>query len=263
MTVATSPAASQPGPRPAPVNIQFRRMSIGDIEDALLAGWDDLRHSRTDALLIAAIFPLAGLLFAAAFIVQAFLPFIFPLLAGFALLGPLATLYFAAMSRQRGKEDESITAIFAEPRIYAIQRLAGIAILIFFSWNMSAAIIYLLTLGSSDQAAGAPFFVRLFTTQAGYELIVVGCAVGALFAFATLCISVISFPVVIDRQVTAFQAIGISLRAMRHNPVFVLAWGAVVAAGLIFGAVTFLLGMVVVLPVLGHATWHVYKKMTY
>jgi len=248
---------------PSPVPIKFRRMTIADMKDALAAGWADLRESRTDALLMAPIFPLAGMVFAAAFILQAFLPFVFPLLAGFALLGPLATLWFAAMSRQREHDDESISVIFAEPRIYAIQRLAGIAILIFFSWNMSAAVIYLLTLGSSDEAAQAPFFVRVFTTQAGWELMIVGCAVGAVFAVVTLAISVISFPVVIDRQVTAFQAISISMQAMRHNPLFVLAWGAMVAVGLMFGAATFLLGMVVVLPVLGHATWHVYKRMTY
>jgi uncharacterized membrane protein len=263
MTVAASPTASDPGARISPSPIQFRRMTISDIRDALAAGWDDLRQSRTDALLIAAILPLAGLVFAAAFIVQAFLPFVFPLLAGFALLGPMATLWFAALSRQRDHDDESISVIFAEPRIQEIQRLAGAAILIFFSWNMSAAIIYLFTLGSSDENAGAPFFVRVFTTHAGWELIIIGCAVGAVFAFVTLAISVISFPAVIDRPITAFQAVKISMEAMRHNPVFVLAWGAVVAAGLIFGAVTFLLGMVVVLPVLGHATWHVYKRMTY
>jgi uncharacterized membrane protein len=238
-------------------------MSISDIRDALVAGWDDLRQSRTDALLIAAIFPLAGLVFASAFIIQAFLPFVFPLLAGFALLGPMATLWFAALSRQREQPDESLSVIFAEPRIQQIQRLAGMAILIFLSWNMSAAIIYLLTLGSSDENAQAPFFLRVFTTHAGWELIIIGCAVGAVFAFVTLAISVISFPVVIDRPVTAFEAVSISMRAMRHNPVFVLAWGVVVAVGLIFGAATFLLGMVVVLPVLGHATWHVYKRMTY
>jgi uncharacterized membrane protein len=263
MTLATSPAAGHAAPAPSPVPIQFRKMSIADIKDALWEGWEDLRNSRTDALLIAAIFPLAGVIFAAAFIVQALLPFIFPILSGFALLGPLATLYFAALSRQSERGDESISLIFSEPRIIHIQRLAGIAILIFFSWNMSAAIIYLLTLGSSNADAGAPFLQRVFTTPAGIELIVIGCAVGAVFAFVTLCISVISFPVIIDRDVTAFQAIGISVQAMRHNPVFVLAWGAVVAGSLVFGAVTFLLGMCVVLPVLGHATWHVYKKMTY
>jgi len=247
---------------PAPP-LEFHQMSLADIKDALLKGWDDLRQSRTDGLLIGAIFPLAGVIFAAAFVVQAFLPFVFPLLAGFALLGPLATLYFAANSRQREHNDESILTLFKEPRLKEIQRLAGTAIMIFLGWNLSAAIIYLFTLGSSNEAANAPFFVRVFTTNAGWELIILGCAVGAIFAVVTLAISVISFPVVIDRNVTAFQAITISFHAMLRNPLFVLAWGAVVVAGLIFGAVTCLLGMVVVLPVLGHATWHVYRRMTY
>jgi uncharacterized membrane protein len=254
--------AATPSTMPAPP-LEFHQMSLGDIKDALLKGWDDLRQSRTDALLIGAIFPLAGVIFAAAFVVQALLPFIFPLLAGFALLGPLATLYFAALSRQREHDDESILTIFQEPRLKEIQRLAGTAIMIFLGWNLSAALIYLFTLGSSDEAANAPFFVRVFTTNAGWELIILGCAVGAVFAVVTLAISVISFPVVIDRNVTAFQAINISFHAMLRNPLFVLAWGAVVVAGLLFGAVTCLLGMVVVLPVLGHATWHVYRRMTY
>jgi uncharacterized membrane protein len=257
MTLAATPTTM-----PAPP-LEFHQMSLSDIKDALVKGWDDLRQSRTDALLIGAIFPLAGIIFAAAFVVQAFLPFVFPLLAGFALLGPLATLYFAALSRQREHNDESILTIFREPRLKEIQRLAGTAIMIFLGWNLSAAVIYLFTLGSSDEAANAPFFVRVFTTNAGWELIILGCAVGAVFAIVTLAISVISFPVVIDRNVTAFQAVNISFHAMLRNPLFVLAWGAVVVAGLLFGAVTCLLGMCVVLPVLGHATWHVYRRMTY
>jgi uncharacterized membrane protein len=258
MTLAATPSSI-----PAPAPLEFRRMSLADIWAALAAGWDDLLHSRTDALLMGAIFPLAGVIFAAAFVVQAFLPFVFPLLAGFALLGPLATLWFCALSRQRERGDESVTAVFAEPRMKEIQRLAGTAIMIFLGWNLSAAIIFLLTLGSSNENANAPFFTRVFTTNAGWELVIIGCAVGAVFAVVTLAISVISFPVVIDRNVSAFQAVNLSFHAMLRNPLFVLAWGAVVVAGLILGAATFLLGMVVVLPVLGHATWHVYRKMTY
>lgn len=259
MTLTVTPSSALPNP----AKLEFRRMTLLDIKNALALGWDDLRQSRTDALLMGAIFPLGGVVFAAAFVVQAFLPFVFPLLAGFALLGPLATLWFAALSRQRERGDESVTAVFQEPRMKEIQRLAGTAIMIFLGWNLSAAIIYLFTLGSSNENANAPFFTRVFTTNAGWELIVIGCAVGALFAVVTLAISVISFPVVIDRPVTAVQAVGISFQAMLHNPLFVLAWGAVVVAGLALGAVTFLLGMVVVLPVLGHATWHVYRRMTY
>jgi len=254
------PAATLPSPSGP---IQIRHMTMADIKNALAAGMDDLRHSRTDALLIGAIFPLAGVIFAAAFVVQALLPFVFPLLSGFALLGPLATLWFAALSRQREYGEESVTAVFAEPRMKEIQRLAGAAILIFLAWNFSAATIYLLTLGSSNVEPQANFFVRVFTTTPGIELIVIGCAVGAVFAAVTLAISVISFPVIIDRNVTATQAVSISLQAVMRNPVFALAWGVVVAAGLIAGAATFLLGMCVVLPVLGHATWHLYRRMTY
>jgi uncharacterized membrane protein len=259
MTLAATPST----PLPAQAPLQFRTMTLLEIKNALALGWDDLRQSRTDALLMGAIFPLAGIIFAAAFVVQAFLPFVFPLLAGFALLGPLATLYFAALSRQREHDDESIAILFREPRVKEIQRLAGTAIMIYLGWNLSAAIIYLFTLGSSNEAANAPFFTRVFTTTAGWELVIIGCAVGAVFAVVTLAISVISFPAVIDRPITAFQAVNISFHAMLRNPIFVLAWGAVVVAGLALGAVTCLLGMVVVLPVLGHATWHVYKRMTY
>jgi uncharacterized membrane protein len=262
MTATALPDASDTIRMSGQAPIEIRTMTLGDIKQALAAGVDDLKHSRTDALIIGAIFPLAGVIFAAAWVVQGILPFIFPLLAGFALLGPLSTLWFATLSRQRELGEESISGIFSEPRLTSIQRLAGTAIMIFFTWNLTAAIIYLLTLGSSNEAADAPFYIRVFTTQAGWELIIIGCAVGAAFALITLAISVISFPVVIDRPVSAYQAVSISVQAMVRNPVFVLGWGVVVVAGLIFGAVTCLLGMVFVLPVLGHATWHVYRRMT-
>jgi uncharacterized membrane protein len=196
------------------------------------------------------------------FVVQGLLPFIFPLLAGFALLGPLTTLWFAALSRQREQGYDNPAIVFRQPRLKAIQRLALMAVFIFLTWNVSAAIIYFLTLGSSNQDAQAGFFTRVFTTPAGWELIVVGCAVGAAFAVLTLAISCISFPLVIDRPVSATRAVIVSIQAMARNPLFVLTWGAVVVAGFLFGALPMLLGLVVVLPVLGHGTWHVYRRMT-
>jgi len=262
MSSTVIPEPAQGGAMPGQAPIHIHRMTLKDIRDALAAGWDDLQHSRTDALLMGGVFPVGGVIFAAAFVIQGFLPFVFPLLAGFALIGPLATLWFAALSRQRELGEESVSYVFAQPRMKQIQRLALIAILIYLAWNAVAGIIYYLTLGSSNADPNAEFFVRVFTTTAGWELIIIGCTVGAVFAVVTLAISAISFAVVIDRPVTAFQAIGISLQAMLQNPLFVLAWGAVVIAGLLIGGVTFLLGMVVVLPVLGHATWHIYRRMT-
>ena len=259
MSSTTSPVNPDAGPIQSPVTIH--KIPISCIPEVLRQGLDDLRHSRTDALLTAVIFPVAGLLFAAAFIIQGLLPFIFPLLSGFALLGPLATLWFAALSRQRERNVESIREVFSASRLNAIQRLSFTAILIFFAWNVSAAIIYYQTLGISKENPNAFFLIRVFTTTAGLELMIIGCAVGFVFALITLAISVISVPMVIDRPVTAWQAVMVSLQAVARNPAFVLCWGAVVAVAMALAAIPCLLGFVIVLPVLGHATWHIYRKM--
>jgi uncharacterized membrane protein len=259
MTIAAIAHPSVPGAQPAPFEI--RKLRLRDLAEALVLGFGDLRHCRTDALTMAVIYPVAGVFVAAAVVEQVFLPFIFPICAGFALLGPLATLWFAALSRQRERGDESAASVFLSPRLGAIQRMSGIAILLFLAWNIVAAVIYGATLGSSTAAPQAPFFVRVFTTGAGWTMIVAGCAAGAVFAVLALAISSISFSLVLDRPVTARQAIATSVRAMMRNPLFVFVWGAVVVAGLIVGAVPFLLGLVIVLPVLGHATWHIYRRM--
>ena len=92
-------------------------------------------------------------------------------------------------------------------------------------------------------------------------MMIEGCAAGAMFAVLALAIFCISFPLVLDRKVTATQAIAMSIQGMTHNPFFVFCWGAVVVVGLVAGAVPALLGTVIVLPVLGHASWHIYRRM--
>jgi uncharacterized membrane protein len=255
---ATIPDVTKQAASPAPLEI--RKMSLLDIRDALVAGYDDLKACRTDALLMAVIFPVAGIVIAGVVVVQGLLPFIFPLLSGFALLGPLATLWFAALSRQRERHDDSVTSVFSARR-RPIQALSAIAISMFLVWNAVAGFIYYATLGSSSEDAGGAFFERVFTTGAGWEMIVIGCFTGAVFAVATLAVSVISFPLILDRPVTATQAVAASFHAMARNPLFVFGWGAAVAVGLTLGSIPCLLGLVVVLPVLGHATWHVYRRM--
>jgi len=255
---AAIPDITNQGATLAPFEI--RKMSLSDIRDALVAGYDDLKACRTDALLMAVIFPVAGIVIAGVVVVQGLLPFVFPLLSGFALLGPLATLWFAALSRQRERGDDSLVRVFSAHR-KSIQNLSAIVISMFLAWNAVAGLIYYFTLGSSTEEAGAAFFQRVFTTGAGWEMIIIGCLSGAVFAMATLAVSVISFPLILDRPVTATQAVSASFQAMARNPVFVLGWGAAVAVGLTLGSIPCLLGLVIVLPVFGHATWHVYRRM--
>ncbi|HTJ91287.1 MAG TPA: DUF2189 domain-containing protein [Acidocella sp.] len=243
-----------------PTRFEIRRLTLKDIPEVLALGFDDVRHFRTDALSMAVIYPLAALFVAGAIVVRDFRPFVFPICAGFALLGPLATLWFTALSRQRERGDASAINLGASPRLRAIQRLSMLAILLFVAWNVVAGLIYAATLGQvADQQA--PFWDLVFTTQAGWMLILAGCATGAVFAVCALAVFFISFPLVLDRSVSATQAISMSIQVMARNPLFVFGWGAVVVLGLVLGALPALLGIVIVLPVLGHASWHIYRRM--
>lgn len=261
MTASAVTPNSPPETNSSPAETSIRKLGAKDIWEVLVLGFHDLRESRTDALAIAVIYPISGIFLASVIVIHAFLPFVFPICAGFALIGPMATLWFAAVSRQRERKEPNALSVFTPSRLVSIQRLCVIAIMLFVVWNVTAGIIYGLTLGSSNEAANAPFFDRVLHTQAGWTLIAVGCATGAVFAVLSLAVFFISFPLVLDRQVTASQAIGISVKAMLYNPIFVLGWGAVVVGGLLGGAIPALLGIVIVLPVLGHASWHLYRRI--
>jgi uncharacterized membrane protein len=214
---------------------------------------------------MAVLFPLAGLAVAGVVADRALLPFLFPVASGFALIGPLATLWYAALSRGRELWGEDASShplhLFFGPRGRSLRMLGGVAILLFLLWNGAAGLIYHLTLGTSSAKPNAFFLVRVLTTPAGWEMTVIGCGVGVIFAIIAVAIGCVSFPLALDKPVTAMEAIRVSLDAMARNPVFMLGWGLVIVAGLVIGAIPGLLGLAVTLPVLGHATWHVYRRI--
>ena len=248
-----------------PASYEIRKAPLRDILDVLIRGFEDARASRSGALATAVIYPVTAFLLAGVVATQVLLPFLFPICAGFALLGPLATLWFVALSRERERtgivSSSGAAQVFNTPRSIVVKRLAWVMAGFYLAWIAVAGVIYAMTLGSSPEHAAAPFFELVFTTHAGWIMAVSGCLVGALFALVALAIGCISFPLAIDRNVTAWQALGTSVRAVLRNPVLALAWGAVVVAGLILGAIPALLGLGVILPVLGHANWHLYRKL--
>jgi uncharacterized membrane protein len=264
MTPATAAQGGVSRQSAAPAPYEVRKVSFQDMKEALLRGAEDWRICRTDVLVMAVLYPIAALFAAAVVVDQALLPFVFPVLAGFALVGPMATMWFAALSRQREIEgvtsSEAAARIFDSPKLKAIQRLCLIVIGLFLAWIVVAVIVYGMTLGQVP-ASQESFFSSVFTTSAGWTMIVAGCLSGAVFAVITLAIGLVSFPMALDRDVTVTQAIGASVRAAIRNPVFALGWGAVIVAGLILGALPGLLGLTVVLPILGHANWHLYRRV--
>src|SRR3954463_10050383 len=243
----------------------IRTIGLPDLRDALRRGWEDFKAVPSHAIILCLIYPVLGLVLARTVLGYSVLPLLFPLAAGFALLGPFAALglYELSYRRERGEQPSAGDAleVLRSPSFGAMLGLGGILMALFVIWIATAQSIYVATFGY-EAAAGIPDFAqRVLTTSQGWWLIVVGCGVGFLFALVALCISVVSFPLMLDRHAGAADAMLISMQAVARNPVPMLAWGFVVAVLLVIGSLPFFLGLAIVVPVLGHATWHLYRKV--
>ncbi len=247
---------------PAP---DVRRIGIGDVRDALEKGFDDFRAYRTDVIFLCVFYPVIGLVLARMIFGNDMLPLLFPLASGFAIIGPFAALGLYEMSRERERGlpvtwTKAFDVIRA-PAIGAIAVLGLLLVAIFLLWLATAWGIYRVTLGPASPTSISAFANDVFTTTAGWVMIGVGLGVGFIFALLAMAVSVVSFPLLLDRDVGLDTAISTSFRAVRMNPIPMAAWGLVVAAGLVLGSIPLFLGLVVVMPVLGHATWHLYRKV--
>lgn len=245
--------------------LQIRRIGMAHIGQALRNGLADFAANRTDVIFLCVIYPVVGLVLARLMSGYGVVPLLFPLASGFALVGPVAAVGLNEMSRRReqGVDVRWVDAfgVVRSPSIGGIIGLGLVLIALFLLWLVSAAAIYALTLGPSPPVSIAAFAHAVFATRAGWAMIVVGCGVGFLFALLVLAISVVSFPVLLDRDVRMETAIWTSIQAVAANPLPMAAWGLIVAAALAIGSLPCLLGLVVVMPVLGHATWHLYRAV--
>jgi uncharacterized membrane protein len=249
----------------APTLPAVRKITIGDLKDALAKGWDDFMDKPSHVLILAIIYPIIGLFLFRFTFGHHLLPLLFPLAAGFALLGPFAALGFYELSRRRelGLDLswwEVLRSVCRHPR-GAILALGALLMVIFFGWIMTAEYIFESIFGPQLPSSLSGFIDEIFETNGGVKLILIGNFVGFLFALVCFTISVVAFPLVLDRDVSAPAAIVTSVRAVLANPVTMLAWALFVVAALILGSLPLLLGLVIVLPVLGHATWHLYRKV--
>jgi uncharacterized membrane protein len=253
-----SPAAGAPLPA-------VGRIELADLKDALASGLDDLGAYRSDVIFLCIIYPVAGLLLAWLAFGYDMLPLVFPLASGFALIGPVAAVGLYEISRRREQGDDVTWAdafgVVRAPAFGAIVVLGLLLLAIFLLWLAAAYAIYLVTLGPEPPASIGGFVRDVFTTGAGWAMIVVGVGVGFLFAVLVLTVSVVSFPLLLDRDVGLYTAVATSGRAVVRNPGPMAAWGLIVAGGLVIGSIPALLGLIIVMPVLGHATWHLYRKV--
>lgn len=251
-------AESPPLPR-------VRKITPADLRDALARGLDDFwAMPTTNVIFLSLIYPVIGVILARLTFGYDVIPLLFPIAAGFALLGPLAAVWLYELSRRREQGldvawHHAFDVVHARS-LPAIALLGLLLMAIFILWVAVAQAIYVANFGYAPPESFTSFLRRVFTTREGWTLIIVGNAVGFLFALLVLTISVVSFPLLLDRNVGASTAVLTSVKAVASNPSTMAVWGLIVAAALVAGSIPVFLGLAIVVPVLGHATWHLYRK---
>jgi uncharacterized membrane protein len=240
-------------------------ISTADVRAALREGLADFAALRTHALFLIIIYPLIGLMLGAVTSNESLMPLFFPLAAGFALVGPVAALGLYELSRRRERGETPTLSDAAHVMhargIGAIFELSLILGVIFIAWLVAATLIYQAFFGGVRFASYGDFVRTVLTTPAGWGMILVGNAVGFVFAAVSFALSAVSFPLLLDRHVTLRTALATSVQAIRANPRPMAAWALAIAGLLVVGSVPAFVGLAVVLPVLGHATWHLYRRL--
>ena len=249
----------------------IRRIGLSEVWDALALGAADFRANPVHRIVLTLVYPAIGLVLGWLASGAGTLPLLYPIAAGFALIGPFAGVGLYELSRRRELGIPSgwlsTFAVFRSPRIGAIMELGVLLAAVFVLWLVAANAIYDNILHDAGGQSIETLVRAALTTRAGWMLCAAGTGAGFLFAVAVLSLGVISFPLLLDRDLggsteeQAATAAVTSVAAVIANPLPMAAWGLIVAAGLVIGVLTAFAALVVVMPILGHATWHLYRKV--
>ncbi len=248
-----------------PVFPVVRKISFADLGQALAKGFDDFRAMPSHLVFLAVVYIVIGVFLYPSTSGQNALPLLFPILAGYALIGPFAAigLYEVSRRREEGRPHSWGYAfdVLRSPALPSILAVGFTLMVIFLLWLASAQALYQTLFGVWAPHSYGQFFNELLHTQAGHTLVALGVAVGLVYAAVAFCIGVVSFPLLLDRDVGAAVAILTSVKAVWANPVVMAGWALLVAVALFLGVAALLVGLAIVTPILGHATWHLYRRV--
>lgn len=253
------------GASDAPAHPVVRHIGPADLKEALSKGFDDFWAMPSHLVFLGLIYPVVGVCLAALTFTNNALPLLYPLASGFALIGPFAGIGLYEISRRRelglSTSWQDAFDVLKSPSIPSIIALGVVLLVIFMVWLTTARLLYESLFGYAAPTSYSAFISQVFSTPEGMRMIVLGNALGFVFALAVLSISVISFPLLLDRDVGVAVAVYTSIKAVAMNPITMALWGLIVAAALLIGSIPLFVGLAVVMPVLGHATWHLYRRV--
>jgi uncharacterized membrane protein len=241
-----------------------RRITWRDIAESVALGLRDLRAHPRYGLSVGLFFALGGVLVIAS-VVMLGVPYLaYPLAAGFVIVGPFAALVLYEVSR-RSDAGEPVAAravLSVMVTRSEVKWMAFVTLFLFLMWMYQVRLLIALFLGVGARFSTFADFLRVVVgTPEGLLFLAVGNVVGAVLSLVVFTLTVVSFPLMLDREIDFITAMITSVRAVLMNPVVMLGWAAVVVVVLMAGAVSGFLGLVVALPALGHATWHLYRRV--
>ena len=245
--------------------IPVRTISDEDLRFALKQGYEDFGDLRGDLIFAGLIYTLIGLAAVVMTTSAPLMPFFYPVVAGVALMGPIAAIGFYELARRRELGQEvhwfNFLDVRKRPSLDDMGMVAGLLLVIFLGWLLAAGALYALIFGWATPTSVGGFLAMIFTTARGWALIVAGAIVGAIFGWFVLALSVASLPMLVDCDVSAADAVSASWRAAHANKREMIRWGIVVTALLVLGSIPLFVGLAFVLPWLGYSTWHLYTRL--
>lgn len=241
-----------------------RPVTFGDVAEALIQGMRDFQAAPLYGMALGAVYCLAGIAIVLSVTTLGMSYLAYPLAAGFALLGPFVAVGFYEISRKREAGERATLSDIARAMTSRgeIGWMAFVTLFIFIMWMYQVRFLMALFFGLNASFVSLTQFIAVvLTTNEGLLFLLVGNVIGAVLAAVLFSLTVVSFPLLLDRDVDCVTAMITSVRAVVRSPVPLLGWAAIIVVLMIVSALPFFLGLMVVLPILGHATWHLYRRV--
>ncbi len=243
----------------------IREITMEDVQAAFYEGLSDFRKAPAFGLFFGGVYAAGGILMVALVVALQATYLVYPLAAGFALIGPFIAVGLYEVSRRRDRGEALawgpiLGVIFSQSK-RELGWMAFVTLFVMIIWLYQVRLLLAVFLGFQSFATLGAFLTVVFTTPEGLMFLMVGNIVGALLALGLFSLTVISFPLLLDRDVDFITAMIASVKSVVMNPKPMIGWALFIVLGLIIAAIPFFLGLLIILPALGHASWRLYRKV--
>lgn len=265
MTSKTGGSTAPDNPTPQrPGVIKVNKVTADDIRASLEAGYSDFLARPFMSGFFGLFYALFGLLFVWCLVWYGKIWMVLPAAVAFPLIAPFAAAGLYEMSRRLQKEEKfgwtDILTVMAHQRKREMGWMAFVTLFVLWIWFYQFRTVLVIVLQDSSFSDMNGFFNTVMFTPEGWIFLAIGTCVGACLAAVLFTVTVVAMPMLLDRDIDFVTAMLTSIRVVTENPVVMLSWAAIISVTVLVSMVPAFLGLVFSLPILGHATWHLYQR---